>query len=167
MKKLLALVVFLAGCDAQPPVPPPPAKAPENRELPAPEQGEGHQHQAPHGGMLVELGDHFANLEIVFDASTGSMTAYVLDGHADGPVRIEQKEIVLQFRGFTVALQAVGSPLTGETPGNSSQFEARSENLKGLQAFEATIVKIAVKGSALVDVPFSYPKGLQPRPKQD
>jgi hypothetical protein len=160
MRKLV-LVLLLAGCNGEPP-PPPPKKAPDARDyVPPPEPK--HHHDAPHGGTLVELGDHFANLELVLDASTGTLTAYVLDGHADQAIRLEQKEIVLKGKTESWTLQAVGSPLTGERPGDSSQFEVRSDSLKGIQELEATVVKIVVKGQALVDVPLR----LQPRPKQD
>jgi hypothetical protein len=161
VRRLLTAVVMLIGCDAEP-VPPPLKKAPENREsLPA--TGGGHHHDAPHGGILVELGEHFANLELILDATTGTVTGYVLDGHADQAIRIEQKEIVLRGRTADVTLQAVGSPLTGEKPGDSSQFEGRSEALKGTKEFDGTIVRIVVKGRELTNVPLR----LQPRPKQD
>lgn len=161
MRKLLLVLLLTASCDAEP-VPPPPKRAPDAKDyVPPPEPK--HQHEAPHGGTLVELGDHFANLELVLDASTGTLTAYVLDGHADQAIRLEQKEIVLKGKSESFTLQAVGSPLTGERPGDSSQFEVRSDSLKGIQELDATIVKIVVKGQVLVDVPLR----LQPRPKQD
>ena len=161
MRTVLIAVLVLAGCDSQ--VHPPPLKrAPEpGPALPAPQAG--HSHHAPHGGTLVELGDHFANLEFVLDASTGTVTAYVLDGHADQAIRIEQREIVLKGKTGEVALQAVGSPLTGEKPGDTSQFEARSEVLKGAKEFDGTIVRVVIKGQELTNVPLR----LQPRPKQD
>lgn len=144
MKKLL-LVLLLTGCDAKPPATPPPAK---------------HAHQAPHGGTLVELGEEFAHVELVIESATGKVTAYVLDGEAERPIRVEQKEIVLQGK---VTLQAVGSPLTGEKPGDTSQFEGQSDALKGAKELDGTIVRIVVKGRELRDVPLR----LQPRGKQD
>lgn len=161
MRRVLIAVLILAGCDSQV-HPPPPKRAPEpGSVLPAPQAG--HSHEAPHGGTLVELGDHFANLEFVLDASTGTITAYVLDGHADQAIRIEQKEIVLRGKTGEVTLQAVGSPLTGEKPGDTSQFEGRSEALQGAKEFDGTIVRVVVKGRELAGVPLR----LQPRPKQD
>jgi len=168
MRKLI-LVLLLAGgstvltasCDAEP-VPPPPKKAPEPRET-VPAKEATHHHEAPHGGMLVELGEHVANLELVLDASTGSLTAYVLDGHADQPIRLEQKELVLKGKALSVALQAVGSPLTGEKPGDTSQFAGQSDGLKGAKEFDAAVVRIVIKGREFSDVPLR----LQPRRKED
>jgi hypothetical protein len=43
----------------------------------------GHVHTAPHGGLLVEVGDHQFNVELVIDREIGRIAAYVLDGHAE------------------------------------------------------------------------------------
>ncbi|MFP6901738.1 MAG: hypothetical protein VCA36_12400, partial [Opitutales bacterium] len=59
--------------------------------------GEDHHHKAPHGGVLVELGEHGTgfNLEVDVNATSGDLSIYVLDGHASNPVRIEQATIDL------------------------------------------------------------------------
>lgn len=153
MRKLLAVLMMLAACDS---------KTEEHQHAAK------HEHKAPHGGTLIELGGEFAHLELVLDA--GKLTAYVLDGHSDKPIRIEQKEIVLKVKGAMVSLQAVGSPLTGEKPGDTSQFEGQADSLKGQKEFDATVVRIVVKGKEFRDVPFNFPEGneaLQPLPKQD
>jgi len=142
------LVLLLLGCDSKPPETPPPAK---------------HTHQAPHGGTLVELGQEFAHVELVFEGTTGKVTAYVLDGEVEKPIRLEQKELVLKGKAQSLALQAVGSPLTGEKPGDTSQFEGRSDGLKGATEFDAALVRIVVKGREFHDVPLR----LQPLRKQD
>jgi len=147
VKKLLA-ILLLVGCDSKPAEPPPPAK---------------HTHQAPHGGTLVELGEEFAHVELLLEGKSGKLTAYVLDGEVEKPIRLEQREIVLKGKSGSVALQAVGSPLTGEKPGDTSQFEGQSELLKGAREFDAAIVQIMVKGKELRDVPLR----LQPRAKED
>jgi len=37
-----------------------------------------HAHEGPHGGHILEVGDHIAHLEVIHDESTGKMTIYVL-----------------------------------------------------------------------------------------
>lgn len=113
--------------------------------------------------MLVELGDEVAHVELVFESATGKVTAYVLDGEAEKPIRLEQKEIVLKAATGEVALQAVGSPLTGEKPGDTSQFEGQSDRLKGVKELDGMLVRIVVKGRELTSVPLR----LQPGVKQD
>ncbi len=140
-------VLLLLGCDSKPPETPPPAK---------------HAHQAPHGGTLVELGQEFAHVEFVVESATGKVTAYVLDGEVEKPIRLEQKELVLKGKN-SVTLQAVGSPLTGEKPGDTSQFEGQSDSLKGATELDAALVRIVVKGREFADVPLR----LQPLRKQD
>jgi hypothetical protein len=162
MRKLVLVLLLTASCDAEP-VPPPPKRAPDPRDVIVPAPQAAHHPDAPHGGTLVELGEHVANLELLLDASTGTVTAYVLDGHADQAVRLEQKEIVLQGKPLSVTLQAVGSPLTGETPGNTSQFQGQSEVLKGAKEFDGTVVRVVVKGREFSNVPLR----LQPLRKQD
>lgn len=141
------LVLLLLGCDSKPPETPLPAK---------------HTHQAPHGGALVELGQEFAHVEVVVESATGKVTAYVLDGEVEKPIRLEQKELVLKGKS-PVTLQAVGSPLTGEKPGDTSQFEGQSDALKGATELDAALVRIVVKGKEFADVPLR----LQPLRKQD
>ena len=57
-----------------------------------------HQHHdvhiAPHGGTLVELGDHEFNLEFVHEEDTGSLGIYVLGPHAEKYLRISQPSIL-------------------------------------------------------------------------
>ena len=155
MRTALLLLLLAAGstlltasCDSKPP------------ETPAPAT---HVHQALHGGTLVELGEEFAHVELVLEGTTGKVTAYVLDGEVEKPVRLEQKEIVLKGKTLSVALQAVGSPLTGEKPGDTSQFEGQSDGLKGAKQFDAMVVHVVIKGREFSEVPLR----LQPRPKED
>jgi len=142
------LALLLLGCDSKPPETPPPAK---------------HTHQAPHGGTLVELGEEFAHVELLLDGTTGKVTAYIFDGEVEKPIRLEQKEIVLKGKTVSLTLEAVGSPLTGEKPGDTSQFEGQSDGLKGAKEFDGTIARVVIKGRELTDVPFR----LQPRAKQE
>lgn len=41
-----------------------------------------HSHEGPHGGHLLEVGDHIAHLEVMHDESAGKMTIYVLGADA-------------------------------------------------------------------------------------
>lgn len=123
-----------------------------------------HEHHAPHKGTLVEFGEEFAHLELVLDPATGKITAYTLDGEAENAVRIKQTEIEVavspaKAEAFTVKLKAVASTLTGETVGDSSQFEGQDDKLKDLKEFDGKIAAIELKGQAFKDVGFNFPKG--------
>lgn len=125
----------------------------------------GHEHRAPHGGTLVAFGDEFAHIELVLDPAKGSLAAFVLDGEAERGVRVEQTTIRLSIepeaRGARLALSLGGVPnvLTGESVGNTSEFRATHEQLRGLQRFEAEIARIEVKGRVFENVRFHFPEG--------
>lgn len=134
------------------------------------EQGHTHAHTAPHGGTLVILGDHFAILEIVLDSSTGKMTAYVLDGEAEKPIRLSQASIGIlvlkpdtppagQPDGDLLILNAVANALTGETVGDTSEFCITSDLLKGKEHFEGLIQSVTIKGEEKKGTAFRFPEG--------
>ncbi|HZE99849.1 MAG TPA: hypothetical protein VE981_22775 [Planctomycetota bacterium] len=122
-----------------------------------------HEHHAPHQGTLVEFGEEFAHLEIVIDSATGQITGYVLDGEAEKPVRLSQGDIRFDVQAevssFGIVLKAVGNALTGEKPGDTSQFDGQADELKGLKEFDATVAKVTVKGKEFTGVKFNFPRG--------
>ena len=141
MKRFLApfvtalLIVFLGGCSK-----------PESSSGTG-----GHVHRAPHGGTLVEVGEHAYNLELVRDAEAGKLTVYVLDGHAENFIRIAAPAIELvaitggERRPLT--LRAIANSATGETVGDTSQFEAEADWLKKTDEFPGTIPAIEIRGT--------------------
>jgi hypothetical protein len=118
-----------------------------------------HAHTAPHGGVLVELGDHQYNLELVRDSAAGTLTAYVLDAHAENFVRVPLKaiEVVVRVgeRTEKLALAATANALSGETVGDTSQFTGTAAWLKAAGKFKGTITEIEIRGSRFKDVAFT------------
>jgi hypothetical protein len=115
-----------------------------------------HVHRAPHGGTLVELGEHAYNLEIVRDAAAGKLTVYVLDGHAENFVRITASSldatITIGAEKKSLTLAAVANPVTGETVGNTSQFEAQADSLKSPGALSLTINSVEIRGTKFTNI---------------
>jgi len=120
-----------------------------------------HAHTAPHGGTLVEIGEHAYNLELLRDPTTGKLTAWVLDGHAENFVRlsIPAIELVAMPGGnFTpLTLKAVANPATGETVGDTSQFEVQADWLKTTDEF-AGIFTIEIKGTKFEKIAYTLTK---------
>ena len=118
--------------------------------------GGGHVHTAPHGGTLIELGQHAYNLELVRDAAAGKLSIYILDGHAENFIRIAAKEIeVVAIAGGQrrpLTLTAVANPATGETVGNTSQFEATADWLKSTAEFPGTVTAVDIRGTVFRNV---------------
>ena len=122
--------------------------------------GAAHEHHAPHGGTLVELGEEAAHLELVLDSAAGSLTAYPLDGEAEQSVRVRAARIDVQLsvageRLRPLALMAVASPLTGDTEQESAEYRASLELLKGAASVSGTIDSVAVRGVGYHDVVFT------------
>ncbi len=130
-----------------------------------------HEHHPPHHGTLVVLGEEFSHVELLLDSATGGLTAFVLDGEAENPVEISQPYLLIKIKGrnggFTVKLKPVASPLTGETVGNTSEYQGSSKNLKGVEKFEGSIVRIKAKGTDFKNVWFLYPEGNEGVKKPD
>jgi len=118
--------------------------------------GTAHAHAAPHGGVLVEVGDHQYNLEFVHDAATGRLTAYVLGGHAEDFVRISQAALELTLTqpgpARTLTLLGTGNPATGEKPGDTSQFEASADWLKTTAPIAGRLTRIDIRGNVFSDI---------------
>lgn len=119
----------------------------------------GHFHAAPHGGSLVMLGDHIAQIELVPGDQEGEWIIYVLDGGAERFVRIEQGSIGATLDGRKVVFRAVPNPATGETVGDTAQFAATVEGLSGEDRFRVQIDEIVVFRHPFTQVEFDFPEG--------
>ena len=125
----------------------------------------GHMHSAPHGGALFSLGDHVGHLEIVADEATGELTAYVLDGEAETPVRLRDAQLAARVRlapgepWEPLELRAVENPLSGETVGDTSEFRGALSALKGKQTFEIAFSAFEFRGMMMPEVSGPYPQG--------
>jgi hypothetical protein len=125
-----------------------------------------HEHHAPHKGSLQVLGEEFSHYELCLDSATGALTVYVLDGEAEHSVRVKQKQLVfkLKARGAAgapvkVVAKAVANELTGETVGDTSQFDALVPALKGATAFDGVLLLGQVKGQSFKNLKIKHPEG--------
>jgi hypothetical protein len=159
-----AATTLLAACQAE-----------QKTDKVAADEHTHHHHVAPRGGMLVEVGDHFANLEVVVDTETGRLTAHVMDGCAEHAIRIAQPEIMLTVilppgpdevaaEAHVVFLAAVVNPLTGETVGDTSEFTAVVPELVGARFFGGVLGEVAIRGTTVAGLDFYYPEDLDRGP---
>lgn len=162
---LFVLAAAAAGCDRPAPDSPgvPAKPAPAAPPAAKTEGDHHHHHSAPHGGVLVALGEHAANVELVLQAGEGKLTAYILDGCAEKPIRITQPTLRLEVAADSAApamveLKAVANALTGETVGDTSEFVLTAESLKGAERVSGRIAAVAVRGVGYADVPFVIEK---------
>jgi hypothetical protein len=156
MKRPLALLlfstlVFSAGCSKE-------AAAPVTATAPL-----KHEHKPPHGGTPVVLGDEIYHVELVVDASTGKLQAYVFDGELENFIRTKAPSLtidaVVNGAPQTLVLAAVANPATGETVGDTSLFETQADWLKTTPSFDGTLQSITIRGTTFTTVKFNFPKG--------
>ena len=144
----LALMIALAAC----------SRSNESRPTGS---AHGHEHKAPHGGTAVVLGNEAYHLEFVSNPAGGTLTAYVLDGHMENFIRtnVESFEVRAKLGDEIRPLifRAVANTATGETVGDTSQFEAPAEWLRTETSFTATLKHITIRGTTFQDVEFSFP----------
>jgi hypothetical protein len=174
--------LFAAGCQDAAAPPKPAAKATAGDESAGGHEHHHHSHgeKGPHGGALVAIGDDAAHLEVVLDAETGKVTAYVLDGSAENPVSIKVEQLEL---AFTIEHEHAhdekdakdgDKPAGGESlpetgtlilvavePGadGTAVFSGESADLKGAEEFDAVLSAITIGETEFKNVKFNYPEG--------
>ena len=120
-----------------------------------------HDHHAPHGGTAVVLGDEAYHLEFVHTPDTGTLTAYLLDGHMEDFIRTSAAtfDVLAQVgnEARPLTFRAVSNPSTGETVGDTSQFEVQADWLRSPAQFQGTLKSLTVRGRTFNDVPFTFP----------
>jgi hypothetical protein len=122
-----------------------------------------HEHHPPHGGTPVVLGDELFHLELVRDAATGALSAYVLDDEMEEFVRIPAPSIVVdaQVKGEVrrLVLSPVASSATGEKVGDTSLFSGQADWLKTQDTFDATVEPLSIHGTDFPATKFNFPTG--------
>lgn len=90
-------------------------------------QSKAHSH-GPHGGHLLEVGDHVAHLEVIHDEEAGKLTVYVLGPDEKTPFPLEQApqlKLVTEQGPLVLDLEKVDQ--VGAT------FSATADVMKGVE----------------------------------
>lgn len=116
-----------------------------------------HKDQPPHGGTVIDLGQDLYHLEMLRDPDAGTLTVWVLDGEMDEFIRISQSSLPLEWNGHPAVLHAVASSATGETVGDTSEFQLQADWVKRTPAFHGRIGPITVRGTPFAPVTFAFP----------
>jgi len=122
-----------------------------------------HKDVPPHGGTPVGLGDDQFNVELVRDAASGTLQAYILDGEMEDYIRISAPALDLQIdrngRKTPLRLLPVADPATGETVGDTCLFRAKADWLKQTDHFKGVIKRLAIQDQTFQAVAFAFPEG--------
>ena len=121
-----------------------------------------HAHPPPHGGMLVELGEHGSgyNLEL-FLHDEGFLQIYVWDAHVDNLVRIETEKIEVLIPDAngaqkTLVCDAIADPVTGESVGDTALFTS-IQRINDQLPLKGVIPSIQVLSKTYENVSFEFP----------
>jgi hypothetical protein len=119
----------------------------------------GFEPKAPHEGLLVDVGDDFAHVELVFDSVQGTLSAYVLDGEAEEVVPLKQSTILVRLMkpARTLKLKAVVSPLNGEKLGATSSYALTDLSLKDLSHLQGVLLSVDFNGQVFKNLTFQFP----------
>ena len=101
------------------------------------EAEQGHHHTAPHGGHLIELGEHQYNLEVVYpDPEGGTLTLYTLGPHAGEPVMVAASDIEFELDLEGGEEKEIELTAVDEQDGKASKFTAPADALGGIKDIE-------------------------------
>ena len=116
----------------------------------------GHAHAAAFGGQVVELGDHFANLEVIHNAETGRLAIYTMDAHNENTSKSSTPELTVSVEAggaeFDLTLAANTDTTKGNEEGASALFEVVDERLIGVETAHLTVASVNVRGKDFEDV---------------
>lgn len=108
------------------------APAPTNNAKPdTHDHAHDHDHadEGPHGGHLIELGKGDYHAELHHDDATHTVTIYLLDEKAQGPVAIADAELTLNLvaGGKPQQFKLAAAPQSGDPEGQASAFAITDE----------------------------------------
>lgn len=116
----------------------------------------GHHHHAPHHGSLTMLGDHVAQIELVVDADAGKLDAYILDGEAEKPLVVDDKDLSLSVKlpEGKEPLELKLAPADAAKP--EEGFTVQNDQLKGVKSLEGTIASLKIGDKTHEKIAVSY-----------
>ena len=92
---------------------------------------EHHHEHGPHGGHIIDLGDHEYRAEVAMDEESRQVTVYLLEHDTDDPLAVDAESITLNLmvneQPTQVTLQA--NPQEGDPEGRASRFQAPGDQI--------------------------------------
>lgn len=123
----------------------------------------GHGHVAQNGGIPIVIGREEYHIELVHLPGESDVDAYVLDGHMEDYVRLEQPSFEVKVKlptgHETLIFHAVSDRATGETAGDTALFRAEAEWFENVTRFDGVIPSINIQSRTFENIEFSYHEG--------
>jgi hypothetical protein len=123
----------------------------------------GHGHKAPHGGVLVNVGDEFCHLEFVQEPESNRLQLHVLRFHPkEGPLKISMAQIEMGATTGGEEKVIVFKPveLDGITATDppTSLYMAEVDWLENVPNFNGTVKKLTIEGKPFSEIAFQFTK---------
>ena len=127
------------------------------------DHGDGHGHKAPHGGVLVNVGDEFCHLEFVQEPESNRLQLHVLRFHPkEGPLKISMAKIEVGATtgGEEKAIVFKPVELDGITATDhpTSLYMAEVDWLENALNFNGTVKKLTIEGKLFLEIAFQFAK---------
>ena len=125
--------------------------------------GDGHGHKAPHGGVLVNVGDEFCHLEFVQEPESNRLQLHVMRFHPkEMPVKFFMEQIEVSAKvgdeGKVVVFKPVELNGITATDQLTSLYMAEVDWLKNAANFNGTVRELKIEGKIFSEIAFQFTK---------
>ena len=124
-------------------------------------EASGHSHEAPHGGILVDVENEFCHLEFLREPGTKRFLMHSMRFHPEGALKFYAEKISVQAKVGEEVKEFELKPmeLDGVTPTKepTSLYAAEIDWLGDDSVFEATLGDLTIEDKTLKNISFKYP----------
>ncbi|MDP7010683.1 MAG: hypothetical protein QF685_04830 [Verrucomicrobiota bacterium] len=125
--------------------------------------GNGHGHKAPHGGVLVNVGDEFCHLEFVREPESNRLQLHVMRFHPkEGLLKIPMEQIEISAKvgdeEKVIILKPVELDGITATDQPTSLYVAEVDWLKNAANFDGTVKELKIEGKIFSEIAFQFTK---------
>jgi hypothetical protein len=125
--------------------------------------GDAHGHQAPHGGVLVNVENEFCHLEFVLEPGTTRLQMHAMRFHPrEAPVKffMEKIEATVTIDGAEKTLTFKPTKQDGVTATDqpTSVYVAEIDWLNDIPTFTGTLTELKIEGKTFTKITFKFAK---------
>ena len=126
-------------------------------------EGDAHGHQAPHGGVLVNVENEFCHLEFVLDPGTTRLQMHAMRFHPrEAPVKffMEKIEATAKVGNEEKPITFKPTKQDGVTPTDqpTSVYVAEIDWLNATPTFTGTLTELKIEGKTFTKITFKFAK---------
>ncbi len=125
--------------------------------------GDAHGHQAPHGGVLVNVENEFCHLEFVLEPGTTRLQMHAMRFHPrEAPVKFFMEKIEATANagneGKTITFKPTKQDGVTATDQPTSVYVAEIDWLNDIPTFTGTLTELKIEGKTFTKITFKFAK---------